>query len=133
GDQIDRGMVFQQLYVGRSAERRQQLVFDLAPGHVLHVQHSSLRMPTLAPEIELAMTRNLALIEMDADFHQFPDRLRTFRHNRAHNYFVATPRAVFERVAHASLERILIARGASNPALRPRRVAVGSFAFRADG
>jgi hypothetical protein len=72
-------------------------------------------VPALAPEIELAMTRTVAFIEMDADFHQLADRLRSFRHNRAHNFFVAEPGAGFDRVAHMQLERIFITRDASNP------------------
>src|SRR5438477_10708939 len=90
-------------------------------------------MPALAPEIELAMTGTVAFIEVHPHFHQLADRLRPFRHNRAHNFFVAKPGTGFERIAHMQLERIFVTRDAGNPPLGPRRVAVGPFPLRDHG
>src|SRR5436305_662473 len=45
----------------------------------------------------------------------------------------ASPGTGLKRVAHVQLERIFVTRDAGNAALRPRRVAVGPFAFRDQG
>ena len=129
-DQIDRSMIFQQLHFLRSAQRGQELVFDLAPGHVLHMQHSPLRVSALAAKVELAMTGKVTFIEMHADVHQLANCFRPFRHDGAHDFFVAKPGAGFERIAYVQLKRIFIARHTGDPSLRPCRVAVGPFAFR---
>ena len=87
-------------------------------------------MSAFAPEIELAMAGDFALIEMQTEFHQLANPRRAFRHNRAHGRFVAKPGARFERVANMQLEGIFVARHAGDAALRPGGIRIGPFAFR---
>src|SRR5205814_2653612 len=54
-------------------------------------------------------------------------------HNRAHDLFVAKPRASFQRIAHVQLERIFITGDAGDATLRPSSVAICAFAFCDDG
>src|SRR6266581_4398486 len=93
------------------------------------MQYSPLRVAAFFAQIKLTMPGNLALVELQAQLRQLADSLGTFCDNRAHDSFVAESRASLERIAHVKLKRIFIAGDACNPALRPRGVCVGAFAF----
>src|SRR6266516_1870244 len=73
GDQIDRHMILKQLNMRLPAELAQQSVLDLFSRHVPHMQHPTLRVAALLAEIEFAMARDLALIELQPKFHQLSD------------------------------------------------------------
>src|SRR5581483_4438861 len=94
------------------------------------MQDAALRVTAFLAEIKLAMSGNLAFIELQTDLLQFANALRTFGHNGAHDRLVTQAGAGFKRISHMQLERIFIARHAGDPALRPRCVRVGAFAFR---
>jgi hypothetical protein len=90
--------------VRRSSQRSQELVFDLAPGYVLNMQHSPLRVSALTAKVELAMAGHIAFIEMHANVHQLVNCFRPFRHDRTHDFFVTKSGTGFERVAHVQLK-----------------------------
>src|SRR5438105_12095681 len=90
-------------------------------------------MTALAPQIRLAMSGDLAIIEMQPKLDQLLNPLRTFHHNGSHSRFVTQIRACFESVLHMKFERIFITRHASDSTLRPRGVGVGSLALRNHG
>src|SRR4029450_9380384 len=84
-------------------------------------------------KIELTMSGNLTLIELQTEFHEIADAFRTFGDNCAHNRLVTQASASLECVAHVQLERIFIACYASDPTLRPGGIWVGALAFRYNG
>src|SRR5262249_32167833 len=85
---------------------------------------------TLASQVELAMTRNFALIKMQTEFDQLADARRSFRYDCAHCSLITETGTRLQRIADMQLERIFVARDAGNAALGPRRIRVGPFAFR---
>ncbi len=90
-DQIDRHVVFQQFDSRRAAQLAQQRLLDFRAGHVLHMQDAPLRMSAFAPEIELAMSGNFALVEMQSELDQLANARRTFRDDRAHRRSSQSP------------------------------------------
>ena len=128
-NQIDGHVMFQQLHPGRRVELAQQRLLDLKAGHVLHMQDPSFRMATLPPEIGLAMPGDFAIVKMEPEVHQLLNARRTFHHDRPDCRFVAQAGSCFERVLDVKLERILVARHASDPTLRPGGIGVGALAL----
>src|ERR1041384_2811937 len=94
------------------------------------MQNAALGMTAFFTEIKLTMSGNLTLIELQTEFHQFADALRTFGHNRAHDALVTQPGASFERIAYMQLKRVFVARHAGDPTLCPGCICVGALAFR---
>src|SRR5437764_1581922 len=90
-------------------------------------------MPAFTAKIELAMPGNFALVESHTELDQILNSRRRFRDDCADDLFVTQARAGFERIAHVQLERIFVARHASNSALRPSRVRVRPSPFCNDG
>src|SRR6266849_4961178 len=86
-------------------------------------------MTRFPPEIELAVPGDFALVKAQAKIDKFADSHRTLGDDRADDFFFAEAGADIERVAHVQLKRILLARHAGDPALRPGRVRVCAFAF----
>ncbi len=123
-------MIFQKIDMRLPSQVAQQNLLDLLAGHVLHMQDAPLGMAAFPPKVELAVTGNFALVELQSKIDKFLNSCRSFGHNRANNSFVAKPGARLERVAHMQLEGIFVARHAGDPALRPRRVRVRTFALR---
>ena len=121
-DQIDGHVVLKKIDPRLACQLLQQSVLDLLP--------ATLRMTGFAAKIELAMSVDLALVELQPEIDQLADSRWPFRHNRPHHRFIAKSRARLERVAHMQLKRIFIARHAGDTALRPCRVRVDAFPLR---
>src|SRR5439155_12879541 len=113
-----------------SAQLAQKRIFDLFPCYISYVQDPALGMTALFAKVKLAMSGNLTFIELQTEFYQFANPLRTFHDNRAHDRLVTQAGARFKRIAHVQLKRIFITRHTSNPALRPGSICVRAFAFR---
>src|SRR5438093_13020742 len=104
-----------------SAQFTQQGVFDLFPGYVLHVQNPALGMTALFAKIKLAMSRNLAFIELQTELSQLADTLRTLSHNRAYDSFITQTRSRFKReIGRASCRESVSSPGGAG-SVRKRR------------
>src|SRR5439155_11985322 len=113
-----------------SAQLAQKRIFDLFPCYISYVQDPALGMTALFAKVKLAMSGNLTFIELQTEFYQFANPLRTFGDDRAHDRLVTQAGARFKRIAHVQLKRIFITRHTRNPALRPGSICVRTFAFR---
>ena len=76
-------------------------------------------MAALATEIRLAMSRDLAVVEMQSELDQLADARRSFHHDCAHGRLIAKPGAGFEGVGHMELEGIFVAGHTGDSTLRP--------------
>src|SRR5262245_13268613 len=96
------------------------------------MENAALGMAAFFTEIKFTMSGNLTLNEVQTQFYELADTLRTFGNNCAHNRLVTQACASLECVAHVQLERIFIACHAGDPTLRPGGICVRAFAFRYD-
>src|SRR5438552_10628158 len=108
GDQIHCHMIFQKIDMRLSSQLAQQNFLDLLAGHVLNMQDTPLGVAAFPPKVELAVTGNFALVELQSKIDKFLNSRRSFGHNRANNSFVAKASARLERVVHMQLEGVFI-------------------------
>src|SRR5256885_15014516 len=99
-------MVLEQLNIRRALHRLEQRRLDLVSGEIMHVQNAPFGVPSLPPEVELAMTGNIALVEMQSELHQLADALRTFPNDCPDHLRIAQPGAGFDPVANVQIELI---------------------------
>ena len=132
GDQIDRHVILQQLDLRLCADARQQRGLDLKASHVVHMEDAPLRVAAFAPEIQLAMTGNIAARRNAARVRSARGRVPDLPSPPSRPPAVAKTRAGLERVLNMQLKGILAAGHAGDAALRPGGVRVDAFAFRDD-
>ena len=125
GDEID-GHVVRHGFDGRvGGDFFQQCALDFASGGVLKMQDAALRVAALAAEVELLpAVAVFAVIEVDAEFHEFGNAGGSLGDDGANDIRVAKPGSGLEGVADVEFERILVAHHAGNPALGPSGVGV---------
>ena len=96
------------------------------------MQDAAVRVATLPAKVELEVAVTLPLGELHAELDQLLDAGRAFLHNAAHDRLVAKPATGVERVAHVTLERVLLARDSGDTALGVVGVGLGAALFRDD-
>ena len=133
GDEVHGDVIFENGDGGRALDGGEQGALDLASGEVAGVEDAPFAVAALAGEVQLVRAvGQLALVERHAKLDQLPDARRAVRDDASDHRLVAQPGARLERVFHMQLERILRARHARDPALRPRRVRLRPRPFRDD-
>ena len=119
-DEVHRHVVFQHGDIGLALDLREKGALDLAAGDIPGVEHPALGVAPFPTEIEFPLAvLHLALVEMDAEFHQLLDAGRSLGDDRPDHLLVAEARPGLEGVLYVQLEGILAAGDAGNAALSP--------------
>ena len=125
-------VIFEQLHCcDRLPSARSELVLDLAPGHVLHMQAraaSSVR-PRGQDRARDGRKRRVHRNARRASISSLNSRPALPSRSCGRLFSSHKPGAGFERIAHVKLKRIFVARHTGDPSLRPCRVGVGPLRF----